>query len=165
MADSPKQDDWTKPAAMAIPKEGFFKLEQGRYGPIFPKTPACHGFSIIAKIKPGTEAQIRAMLMKWRDNDGKLRPLIEKSSLLQEVAPLSQDLSSFGSAGLQALDYLASGEKAPEDWKNQQLSLVQQAFRPKAQLLLMVADPVQKLIQASAGETPTDLPIPKNAAQ
>jgi hexosaminidase len=120
---------------------------------------------VSARIKPGTEAQIRAMLMKWRDNDGKLRPLIEKSSLLQEVAPLSQDLSSFGSAGLQALDYLASGEKAPEDWKNQQLSLVQQAFRPKAQLLLMVAGPVQKLIQASAGEAPTDLPIPKNAAQ
>jgi hexosaminidase len=120
---------------------------------------------VSARIKPGTETQIRAMLMKWRDNDGKLRPVIEKSALLREVAPLSQDLSSFGSAGLQALDYLASGEKAPEDWKNQQLSLVQQAFRPKAQLLLMVAGPVQKLIQASAGETPTDLPIPKNAAQ
>src|SRR5437762_5141550 len=59
MADSPKQDDWTKPAAMAIPKEGFFKLEQGRYGPIFPKTPACHGFSIIAKVKPGREQAVR----------------------------------------------------------------------------------------------------------
>ncbi len=31
-------------------------LKQGKYGPIFPKTPACYGFSIIAKIKPGTEA-------------------------------------------------------------------------------------------------------------
>ena len=54
---TPKQNDWTKPAAMAIPKGGFFKdkEEQGRYGPIFPKTPACYGFSILAKIKPGTE--------------------------------------------------------------------------------------------------------------
>ena len=47
--------DWTKPAAMAIPKEGYFKLEQGRYGPIYPRTPACYGFTIIAKIKPGRE--------------------------------------------------------------------------------------------------------------
>ena len=41
------QNDWTKPAAMAIPKGGFFedKVEQGRYGPIFPKTPACYGFT------------------------------------------------------------------------------------------------------------------------
>ena len=31
------------------------KVEQGRYGPIFPKTPACYGFSIIAKIIPGRE--------------------------------------------------------------------------------------------------------------
>jgi hypothetical protein len=49
--------DWTKPAAMAIPKGGFFadRIEQGRYGPIFPKTPACYGFSIIAKVIPGRE--------------------------------------------------------------------------------------------------------------
>ena len=57
MADTPTQNDWTKPAALTIPKGGFFgdKVEQGRYGPIFPKTPACYGFSIIATIKPGTE--------------------------------------------------------------------------------------------------------------
>ena len=41
------------------PEGGFFEVEQGRYGPIFPKTPACYGFSIIAKIKPGTEQNIR----------------------------------------------------------------------------------------------------------
>lgn len=50
---------WSKPQAMAIPKEGYFQLEQGRYGPVFPRTPACHGFTIIAKIKPGTEDEIR----------------------------------------------------------------------------------------------------------
>jgi hypothetical protein len=53
-------DDWTRPRARAIPKEGYFTLPQGRYGPIFPRTPACHGFTIIAKIKPGTEEEIRA---------------------------------------------------------------------------------------------------------
>ena len=51
--------DWTKPAAMAIPKEGYFKLEQGRYGAVFPKTPANYGFTIIAKVKPGREQVIR----------------------------------------------------------------------------------------------------------
>jgi hypothetical protein len=55
-----KAGDWTKPAAMAIPKEGYFELEKGRYGPIFPKTPANYGFTIIAKIKPGREDVIRA---------------------------------------------------------------------------------------------------------
>src|SRR5215831_17104532 len=62
MSDTSNQGSWTKPAAMAIPKGGFFKdkVEQGRYGPIFPKTPACYGFTIIAKIKPGREETIRA---------------------------------------------------------------------------------------------------------
>jgi hypothetical protein len=59
MSDTPKQNDWSKPAAMAIPKEGYSKLEQGRYGPIFPKTPANYGFSILAKVKPGREAAVR----------------------------------------------------------------------------------------------------------
>jgi hypothetical protein len=53
-------NDWTKPAATAIPKEGYVTLEQGRYGPTYPRTPACHGVTIIAKIKPGTEDDIRA---------------------------------------------------------------------------------------------------------
>jgi hypothetical protein len=52
--------DWSKPAAMAIPKEGYFELERGRYGPIFPRTPACYGFSIIAKVKEGHEEDVRA---------------------------------------------------------------------------------------------------------
>jgi hypothetical protein len=52
--------DWTKPQALAIPKEGYFKLEQGKYGPVFPRTPACHGFTIIAKVKPGKEDVVRA---------------------------------------------------------------------------------------------------------
>lgn len=50
-----REKDWTKPAAMAIPREGYFTLEQGRYGPTYPRTPACYGFTIIAKIIPGRE--------------------------------------------------------------------------------------------------------------
>src|SRR3954452_4090307 len=56
----PRPRDGTQPAAMAIPKEGYFTHEQGRYGPVFPRTPANYGFPIIAKIKPGREEAIRA---------------------------------------------------------------------------------------------------------
>ena len=57
MSNESKTQDWSKPAAMAIPKGGYFqdKIEQGRYGPIFPKTPAGYGFSVLAKIIPGRE--------------------------------------------------------------------------------------------------------------
>jgi hypothetical protein len=54
-----REDDWTKPAAMAIPKVGYFKYEQGNYGPVLPRTPACYGFSVIAKVLPGKEQAMR----------------------------------------------------------------------------------------------------------
>src|SRR5882762_5190191 len=52
--------DWTHPRAMAIPPSGYTTEQRGRYGAIYPRTPACYGFTIIAKIKPGTEQEIRA---------------------------------------------------------------------------------------------------------
>ena len=100
-----------------------------------------------------SEAQIRAWLTSWRDNDGKLHPLLDQSFLLQEDEPLSQNLTALGAAGLQALDYLDKSQPAPDSWKTQQLALVDQAKKPQAGLLLMVAAPVQQLIEASAGPT------------
>src|SRR5262249_257256 len=101
----------------------------------------------------------------WRDNDIHVRALTQSSTLLQEVLPLSHDLSALGQAGLEAMDFLDRGEKAPEQWKTQQLALTQADIQPRAQLILVVAGSVQKLVQASAGETPTELALPKNATE
>ena len=60
MAHAPDGQDWSKPAAMAIPKEGYHTLENGRYGPVYPRTPACYGFTIIAKVEKGREEAVRA---------------------------------------------------------------------------------------------------------
>jgi len=62
-----KNSDWSSPAAMAIPKEGYFKREDGRYGPLYPKTPANYGFTIIAKVTPGREDAVRAYGKKIED--------------------------------------------------------------------------------------------------
>jgi hypothetical protein len=48
-----------KPAAAVTPKHDD-TWEMGKYGPIWPKTPACYGFTIIAKVKPGSAEAIRA---------------------------------------------------------------------------------------------------------
>jgi hexosaminidase len=102
------------------------------------------------KPKPGTETEIRASLTRWRDNQVELQLLAEKSFLVKEVLQLSQNLSMLGTAGLAALDYLDHGERAPEQWRSQELALVEQARKQQAQLLLMIAPAVQKLIEASA---------------
>jgi len=53
------EKSWMKPAAMAIPKEGYFEHQQGRFGAVYPRTPANYGFSVVAKGKPGKEQAIR----------------------------------------------------------------------------------------------------------
>jgi len=103
---------------------------------------------------PASEARLRAQLTAWRDNDARLQPLAQRSFLVKEVSATSQDLSTLGVVGLSALDFLAKGQRAPDDWKAQQLGVLQQLEKPKAQLLLMPAPAVQRLVEAaSAGGT------------
>jgi hexosaminidase len=99
------------------------------------------------------EGEIRTRLAAWRDNDARLHPLLEQSFLLNELAPLSEDLSTLGVAGLLALDYLDKSTPSPNSWRAQQLALVERAKTPKADLLLMVVEPVQQLIERSEGQT------------
>ncbi len=98
------------------------------------------------------EGEIRTRLAAWRDNDARLHPLLEQSFLLNELAPLSEDLSTLAAAGLLALEYLDKSTPSPSSWRAQQLALVERAKTPKADLLLMVVEPVQQLIERSEGQ-------------
>jgi hexosaminidase len=94
--------------------------------------------------------QLRAQLATWRDNDARLQTVIERSYLAKELAATSRDLSSAAAAGLAALDFASKGTAAPDDWKAQQSAILAEANRPKAQLLLMPAAAIQKLVDAAA---------------
>jgi hexosaminidase len=127
---------------------------------VYPESEVARQFSLLVQTfltsggkDQGAEAQIRSFLTLWQDNDAKLHPQLEQSYLLQEDATLSQDLSALGAAGLQALDYLDKSQSAPDSWKSQQLALVAQAKTRSADVLLMVAGPVEQLVQASSGPT------------
>jgi hexosaminidase len=100
-----------------------------------------------------SEARIRASLLAWRDNDAQLQPLLQQSFLLKEVAPISQDLSALADAGLHALDYLDRGETPSATWRADQLARIEQAKKPKADLLLMVVPALQQLIEAPSNRT------------
>jgi hexosaminidase len=101
------------------------------------------------------EAQIRVWLTMWRDNHARLQPLIVQSFLLQEVAPISMYLSGLGDAGLHALDGIDKGEPTTEKWRTAQHVISTAAHGPSAGLLLMVAAPIQQLVDASANPKPS----------
>ncbi len=93
--------------------------------------------------------RLRAQFTLWRDNDAKLRPLAQRSFLVQEAAGKSQDLSMLGAMGLATLDVTAKRQPAPDSWKAQQLATIEQLKKPQAQLLLVPVAPVQKLIEVA----------------
>jgi hexosaminidase len=95
-------------------------------------------------------ARLRSLFVLWRDNDARLWMLAQRSFLVKEVVAISQDLSALASVGLSALDLLARGAPATEGWKTQQLAILQQAEKPKAQLVLVPAPAVQRLVEAAA---------------
>ena len=52
--------DWSEARSNGHPQRGLFRIGAGSVGPTFPRTPACYGFSIIAKVKEGREEVVRA---------------------------------------------------------------------------------------------------------
>jgi hexosaminidase len=98
---------------------------------------------------PALEARLRTQLTAWRENDNILQPLAQRSFFVKEVSANSQDLSALGAAGLSALDAISKGQPSSDSWKAQQLAIIDQAKKPKAQLLLIPAPAVQKLIEAA----------------
>jgi hexosaminidase len=96
------------------------------------------------------EGQIRGWLNQWQKNHAILQPLLDQSFLLAEDKPLSEDLSALAVAGLQALDALDKSQSLPDAWRTEQMAIVARSNSPRANLLLMVAPPIQKLIDAAA---------------
>ncbi|MBU8820865.1 hypothetical protein KL864_33920 [Mycolicibacterium goodii] len=142
----PNDQDWTKPAMMAIPKEGYFDEQRGRCGPTFPKTPACYGFTIFAKVIPGREEAIREhgrTLEAAVTADPTVLAVLKLHYLKWQLIPVGDDLY-FQYQGIFDTDFDKYTEDAvslfsqtgidtvftnlvdfPEDWKENPASFVQ----------------------------------------
>ena len=95
---------------------------------------------------PVVASKIRATLNQWRDNDAQLQPALQRSALLKELAPISQNLSALSVAGLQALDYLGNGTIAPDAWVASQSTLLEESKKPHG-----AAAPVDEMTELSQG--------------
>jgi hexosaminidase len=95
-------------------------------------------------------ATMRSFLTHWRDNDAQLKPLLERSELLREDIPVSENLSRLAAIGLQALDYLDRGERPPEAWLAQQRAFLETCKKPQAELRIAIVPSIEKLLNAAA---------------
>ncbi len=118
---------------------------------VSPESNAGREFNILAQQAiqdPNARLELRKWLKRWRDNDMRLQPFLSSSSSLQELLPLSQNLSILGSTGFEALDNIESGNPVTADKRNQQLAAMDEAAKPHAELFLVVASGVRQLIAA-----------------
>ena len=102
-------------------------------------------------------SQIRSQLEQWKSLDPQLEPTLEKSYLMKELRPISQNLSALAAVGLQALDYLQNGSRPAQGWASSQAGLINNSRKANADLLLMVVAPIEKLVAATGsqqGSTP-----------
>jgi hexosaminidase len=97
--------------------------------------------------------QAQEWLVMWRDNDTQLQPLLAKSELTQELAPVSTSLQQVSQAGLDAIGYLREHKSAPADWRTRQLAFLKTAEKPQAVLVDMIAPAVTKLVEATTGSS------------
>ena len=93
--------------------------------------------------------QAQEWLVLWRDNDVQLQPLLPRSDLTKELAPVSTNLHFVSQAGLDAIGYLREHHHAPPTWKARQIAYLKKSEKPQAVLLNMVAPAVLKLLQAT----------------
>jgi hexosaminidase len=93
--------------------------------------------------------QAQQWLVLWRDNDAKLQPLLARSFLTQDLAPVSHNLAEVAKIGLQALDDLKQNRVVNADVRNRNIDFLNDAAKPHAVLLLMVAPSVETLVKAT----------------
>jgi len=73
---------------------------------------------------------LRQQFQIWAGNDPKFQALADDIALLNEVKPVSKDLSALGAAGLKMVDYLTTNQPAPADWLTAQNDEFTRMSRP-----------------------------------
>ena len=95
------------------------------------------------------KSSIEGMLNQWHAAALALPPLEDKSFLMKELTPVSQSLSAVSDAGLQALQHFGENSASAQEWKTQQLSVLDAASQTQAQVTLAIVPAIRKLVEGS----------------
>ncbi len=73
---------------------------------------------------------------------------LPQSPMVQEAAPVAQNLNKLGAIGLEALTYKSKAQHPSEAWRSAQLTALAAMKKPRAELLLMPVDTVIALVKS-----------------
>jgi hexosaminidase len=95
-----------------------------------------------------------SLLLLWKQNDAALAPLLQRTDLTMDLAPLSASLRDVAQIGLEALDRIERHASPDSAWRDASLRSLQAAAKPQATLLLVVVPSVSVLVEAAAPTAP-----------
>ncbi|HVW58877.1 MAG TPA: family 20 glycosylhydrolase, partial [Puia sp.] len=100
------------------------------------------------------ESAIMERLIIWKDNDTAFRRLLAHSPVLQEAAPLSENLSALAGAGLEAMRSLHGRVQVPPEWMRQCKAITDHAKLQSGRCELQVVNPIYSLILRAGQSNP-----------
>ncbi len=93
--------------------------------------------------------ELKASLVRWRDNAKELAPVIAGAPALAEVAPLSDALRLTAETGLRALELVVAGGTTDRPWADKVLQALSEAKKPMAHAELAILPAVEALVKAA----------------
>ena len=97
---------------------------------------------------PAIQSDLRKMLLLWKHNHSKLKPIIDRSPILAEIETLSAILSQTAEIGLLALEILAANQRIDSTWIKDSIQQLEQAKLPRGDCRLRIVEALEKLLNA-----------------
>ncbi len=107
-----------------------------------------HDFLLAPTVATDAHAALEQEFQRWIASAPAIERQIASTPVLGKARPLSQQLASLANTGLQALDYLSKGHKAPAEWKQRQLKLLAAANEPKTLVRFTFIPSLTQLVNA-----------------
>lgn len=95
--------------------------------------------------------ELKKMLALWKGNHPRILGMIADSPALREIEELSYSLAAASEAGLEAVDILLTGFKAPSDWLEKKEKILEEAGKPRAHAELAVLAGIRALVEGASG--------------
>jgi len=68
------------------------------------------------------------------------------SPVIREIEPLSRNLKDLSVVGLEALQLIKQGNRAPVNWLDKADAVIKEAKKPYGQVELRIVDSIEKLV-------------------